>query len=135
MPRAARWSGRSRVMSSPFRRTVPAIAGTIPMIAFISVDLPTPFLPMVATISPAGSAAPPPAGSLRSHTRREGRRCRGVAGSLLPQIDPPHFVIRLDFLQRPVGEDATVVQHRHPARDVAGQPHVVLPREGSGALP
>jgi hypothetical protein len=46
------------VSSSPFQRTLPAITGIDLEIAFISVDLPAPFAPMIAADSPVASSRP-----------------------------------------------------------------------------
>ncbi len=51
MPSAARWSARSCVTDWPLRQMEPMRFDSNPIIAFISVDLPTPFRPIVATIT------------------------------------------------------------------------------------
>ena len=48
--------GRQRVMSAPSSRTRPENFGTSPAIALISVDLPAPFGPRIATISPRATS-------------------------------------------------------------------------------
>src|SRR5687767_4591265 len=53
-PARARTSGSASVMSSPMKRTSPSVTSKLgwPMITFASVDLPEPFGPMRAWISP-----------------------------------------------------------------------------------
>src|SRR5688572_23611798 len=53
-PARARSSGAASVMSSPLKRTWPSVTSRPgwPMIAFASVDLPDPFGPIIAWISP-----------------------------------------------------------------------------------
>ena len=54
-PRRTTWCAGSAVMSSPSISTRPENFGTSPATALISVDLPAPFGPRMATISPAAT--------------------------------------------------------------------------------
>ena len=47
-------------MLRPSKATVPEAGGTIPMIAFITVDLPAPLRPSSATTSPAAASSETP---------------------------------------------------------------------------
>jgi hypothetical protein len=54
-PRRTRSCGEAPVISAPSSRTVPPITGTSPITALISVDLPAPFGPRIASVSPAAT--------------------------------------------------------------------------------
>ena len=56
MPRWARTLAGIAEMSVPANAIVPRASGKSPMIAFISVVLPTPLRPTMATISPVAMA-------------------------------------------------------------------------------
>ncbi len=53
MPMAAISFGGAWVMSRPSKMTAPLSHSTTPQMAFSSVDLPAPFVPSRATISPS----------------------------------------------------------------------------------
>jgi len=54
-PRRTRRSARSLVMSSPANLILPEATGRMPEIARMVVDLPAPFAPISATISPSST--------------------------------------------------------------------------------
>ncbi len=56
MPSSTRACGGSRPISSPSNRTSPDVTGTLPATAPSSVDLPAPFAPMIASVSPSSTS-------------------------------------------------------------------------------
>ena len=60
MPRCTMTSAGSRSSDSPRRRTEPARGRRSPEIVFSSVDLPAPFRPINATISPGSTVSVTP---------------------------------------------------------------------------
>src|SRR5687767_3418207 len=79
MPRCETWSGRNPVMSVPSKRMRPPLGWSTPVRQLKNVDLPAPFGPMTARISPDGtatetslSAVSPPKRTVRPWVARRG---------------------------------------------------------------
>ena len=106
-PRATIAAGVSRSIAAPAKRIVPERARTTPEIARLSVDLPTPFEPSTATISPrvdfqvdaTEHVAVAIAGE-RPCTSSSGSAC-GMAGSDLRR----RAVTEIGFDHRRIGRD------------------------------
>src|ERR1700749_2858726 len=101
------------------RHTAPPSSGNSPTIAFISVVLPAPLRPRIAT--------PPRHGTLRLTSNRTWLRPYPASRLLISrylssgtaEINLLDLGAGLDFLNRAAIEHAALIQHRKPVADVA----------------
>src|SRR6267143_204592 len=130
MPARARRSGDQPVISVPSKVTRPRRAGRSPIAVLSSVVLPTPLRPMRQTSSPAPTARSTPHSTCEPPYATSSRLMDSI-GPLAPapDVDLEDTRIVLDLLDRPFAEHHPLVEHRHPARDLPDELHVVLDHE------
>src|SRR6185503_5899366 len=113
---------RSSVRPSISRVTDPRVGRTMPMMHFISVLLPLPFVPSSTTVSPSristdtpcsARTAPYPASTSRSE-------------SLSAKVGPLHFRVLHDLLGRSLADDPSRVEAHDTLRETHHRLHDVL---------
>src|SRR3989454_2896668 len=104
-------------MSCPSRRMRPALGRMKPLIVFRAGDLPLPFAPSRATISPRRTARSTPRRTWMGPypaTRLSTARSGGAAS--VAKVGFQHFAIPRHLRGRSVGDDLAVVEHDDPVR-------------------
>src|SRR6185312_16538120 len=121
MPCATSFSGGVPVMSRPSKITRPLFGLTAPMMAMSVLDLPAPFAPSSAVISPGRTssdtsctACTPP-----YDTCRPSILSIGSDTVFSPQIGFDHGRVAHDLGRRPLGDHLPEIQHQH----ALGQAH------------
>src|SRR5438067_1797268 len=115
-------------MSAPSSVTRPPRTGSRPMIVFRSVVLPTPLRPIRQTTLFAGTVRSTLHSTCDSPYAASTRSTASMGDLFfpLPEVDLEHARIGLDLVDRAFAEHGALVQHRHLARDLADEFHVVL---------
>src|SRR6185369_208157 len=130
MPARARRSGDHVVMSAPSNVTRPPRTGKSPIVVLSRVVLPTPLRPIRQTSSPARTSRSTPQ-STCDWPYATSRPLMDSIGpfALAPQVHLEDARIVLDLLDRALAQHRPLVEHRHRARDLPHELHVVLDDE------
>src|SRR5438876_2778946 len=129
MPARTRRSVDHRVMSAPSNITRPPRAGISPMTVLSNVVLPTPLRPMRQTTLFAGTVRSTPHSTCDSPYVASTRSTVSMNVFPLPEVHLEHARIGLHLVDRALAQHGALMEHRHLARDLADELHVVLDHE------
>src|SRR5688572_758914 len=123
------WLG-CRMSSAPSKTTLPLRLRSVPVRAASSVDLPAPFGPSSATVSPLSTERSTP----WSTGAAPCEACRSDSRSIA-EVGLHDVGIRAHLLRRALGDLGAEVEHHHPLRQRQEEAHVVLDEQhGDAAL-
>src|SRR3954451_19170524 len=127
-PRTTRRSARNLVMSCPSNRIEPWATGRSPEIARIVVDLPAPFAPIRATISPSPTVRLMPCRAwMRPYSSVTLSSSSSIGGHSQVRGDDRRIVPHLGGC--PLGDLLAELQHHDPVGHTHHQAHVVLDQQ------
>src|ERR1700754_1835663 len=127
-PRITRRSARIFVMSVPSKTILPWATGRRPEMARIVVDLPAPFAPINATISPSPTVRLMPCkASIRPYASVMLSSSSSIGGN--PQIRGDDLRVVPHLGRRPFGDLLAELEHHDPVGDAHDQAHVVLDQQ------
>src|SRR3954447_23649262 len=110
MPRTTRRSARNLVMSCPANRIRPAEIGRMPEMARMVVDLPAPFAPIRATISPSSTVSEMPCSAwIRPYRRLTSSSSSNIVR--YPQVGRDHLRVVPHLGGQPLGDLLAELQH------------------------
>src|ERR1700752_4256693 len=109
---------------------VPSVGCTMPMMHFMSVDLPLPFVPSRTTVSPPRTL------SDTSSITRTAPYAAWIPAMvrLLAKVSPFDFRIAHNFIRHAVGDFSSRHEHDEPPRKTHDRAHDVLDQDDRDAL-
>src|SRR5688572_2855979 len=120
----------ARTISAPPKRMLPLRLAIVPVSAASSVDLPAPFGPSSATVSPAPIPRFTPCSTVAAPYEARTSDSRSMA-----EVCVQHRRVRAHLVGRAFGDLGAEIEHHHAVRERQQKMHVVLDEEYRDAAP